>query len=101
MQNTHKLEKCPHVLKSISVPVKCWSKIGLDLIGSLKESNGKKYIILCVDYFSKYVEAKAIENITGSAVGTFVYDLICRYGVMDITITDQGNLYLNCNFICI
>ena len=43
------------------------------------------------------MEAKAIENETGSAVGTSVYNLICRYSVMDITITDQGNLYLNCN----
>ena len=77
--------------------MKCWSKISLDLIGPLKESNGKKYFISCVDYFSKYVEDKAIENKTGSAAGTFVYDLICRYSVMDITITDQGNLYLNCN----
>ena len=86
MQNTHKLEKCPHVLKSIPVPAKCWSKIDLDSIGPLKESNGKKYINSCMDYFSKYVEAKAIENKTGSAVGTFVYNLIWRYGVMDITI---------------
>ena len=90
MQNTHKLEKCPHLLKSIPVLAKCWSKIGLDFIGPLKESNGKKYIISCVDYISKYVEAKAIENKTCSAVGTFIYGLICRYSVMDITITDQG-----------
>ena len=90
MQNAHKLEKCPHSLKSNPVLAKCWSKIVLDLIGPLKESNGKKYIISCVDYFSKYVEAKATENRMGSAVGTFTYDLMCRYGVMDITITDQG-----------
>ena len=62
MQNTYKLEKCSHVLKSILVPAKCWSKISLDLIGPLKESNGKKYIISCIDNLSKYVEAKAIEN---------------------------------------
>ena len=60
------------------------------LIGPLKESNGNKYIISCVDYFSKYVEAKAIENKMGSAVGTFIYDPICRFSVMDITLTDQG-----------
>ena len=42
MQNTHKLEKCPHLFKSIPVPAKCWSEIGLDLFGPLKESNGKK-----------------------------------------------------------
>ena len=89
-QNTHKLEKCAHILKPISVPQKCFSKVGLDLIGPLCESNQKKYIISCIDYFSKFVEAKAIENKTGVAVATFIYELICRYGVLDITITDQG-----------
>ena len=75
------------------VPQKCFSKVGLDLIGPLCESNQKKYIIFCIDYFSKYVEAKAIENKTGVAVATFIYELICRYGVLDITITDQGKYY--------
>ena len=89
-QNTHKLEKCAHVLKPIFVPQKCFSKVGLDLIGPLCESNKKKYIISCIDYFSKFVEAKAIENKTAVEVATFIYELICRYGVFDITITDQG-----------
>ena len=44
-QNTHKLEKCAHILKPISIPQKCFSKVGLDLIGPLCESNQKKYII--------------------------------------------------------
>ena len=38
-QKTHKLKKCAHVLKPISVPQKCFSKVGLDLIGPLCESN--------------------------------------------------------------
>ena len=95
MQNMHKLKKCPHVLQPIPVPQKCFGQIGLDLIGSLCESNQKStFILTCVDYFSKYVEAKAIENKTGATVVTFIYELICRYGVMDITITDQGKLLL-------
>ena len=61
-----------------------------DLIGPLCESNQKKYIISCIDYFSKFVEAKAIENKTGVPVAAFIYELICRYGVFNITITDQG-----------
>ena len=90
MQNSHKLVKCPHVFHSIPVPGKCWAQIDSDIIGPLRESNNKKYIVTCVDYFSKYIEAKSLENITGSAVGTFLYELICRYGVMDIMIMDQG-----------
>ena len=47
-----------------------------------------------MDYFSKYVEAKAIENKTGTTITTFICELICRYGVMDIMIIDQGNYLL-------
>ena len=86
MQNMHKLEKCLHVLQPIPVPQKCFGQIGLDLIGPLCESNKKKYIITCVDYFSKYVEAKAEENKTGAAVATFIYDLICRYKLHNLPI---------------
>ena len=90
LQNSHKIEKCPHVLHSVPVPAKCWAQIGADIIGPLRESNNKRYIVTCMDYFSKYIEAKSLENKTGSAVDAFLYDLICRYGVMDIAITDKG-----------
>ena len=90
MKNSHKLEKCPYVLHSVPVPAKCWAQIGIDIIGPLRESNNKKYIATCVDYFSKYIEAKSLENKTGLAVGAFLYELICRYAVMDIMIMDQG-----------
>ena len=90
MQNSHKLVKCPHVLHSVPVPAECWAQIGVDIIGPLRESNNKKYIVTCADYFSKYVEAKGLENKTGSIVGAFLYELICRYSVMDIMIMDQG-----------
>ena len=49
MQNSHKLEKCPHLLHSIPVPAKCWAQIGTDIIGPLRESNSKKYMVTCVD----------------------------------------------------
>ena len=51
---------------------------GVDLIGPLKEYDGKKYIATAVCYFTKFVEAKAISNKTGDEVGTFIYELFCR-----------------------
>ena len=51
---------------------KMFFQMGVDLIGPLKQSNGKQYIISCVDYFSKYVEAKGIENKTDSEVTKFL-----------------------------
>ena len=74
---------------------KILGKIGVDITGPLRESNNKKYIVTCVDYFLKYIEVKSLENKTGSTVGPFLYELICRYGVMDITITDQGTYLIS------
>ena len=52
--------------------------LGVDLIGPLKEYEGKQYIATAVDYFTKFVEAKAISNKTAEEVGTFIYELFCQ-----------------------
>ena len=49
--------------------------LGVDLIGPLKEYEGKQYIATAVDYFTKFVEAKVISNKTAEEVGTFIYEL--------------------------
>ena len=35
---------------------------GIDLVGLLREYDGKKYIVTAICYFSKYVEAKPISS---------------------------------------
>ena len=49
--------------------------IGVDLIGPLKEYDGKEYIATAVCYFTKFVEARAISNKMAEEVGTFIYEL--------------------------
>ena len=51
---------------------------GIDLIGPLPEINGKKYIVTAICYFSKYVEAKAIESKSATEIAEFLFELICR-----------------------
>ena len=51
---------------------------GVDLIGPLKENDGKQYIATAVNYFTKFVEAKAISNKTREEVATFIYELFYR-----------------------
>ena len=51
---------------------------GVDLIRPLQEYEGKHYIATAVDYFTKFVEAKAISNKTAEEVGTFIYELFCQ-----------------------
>ena len=88
--NTNKIPKGGETMHPISVPEKVWSKIGIDLIGPLKESNGMKYVVTAVDYFSKWPEAQGIPDKCAISVARFLWNLQCRYGPSDINITDQG-----------
>ena len=71
--------------------------IGVDLIGPLPECNGYRYIVAAVDYFTKWVEAEAIQAKSGTEVAGFLYHLQCRYRVTKIALTDQGVYILNIN----
>ena len=64
--------------------------VGINLVGPLRECNGCKYIMTAVCYFTKWVEAKAIPEKTGEQIGTFIYQLFCRYGMMEFCISNNG-----------
>ncbi|GJU28626.1 reverse transcriptase domain-containing protein [Tanacetum coccineum] len=51
--------------------------------GPFSESLGKvKFLIVAMDYFTKWIEAKAVATISGSQVKKFVWDnIVCRFGL--------------------
>ena len=50
-------------------PLKRW---GMDLVGPLPTAQGNyKYDVVAVEYFTKWIEAKPIVNITSEAVRKF------------------------------
>ena len=53
----YKLKKSEEPLHAIPVPLKIRNKIGIDLLGPLKEIDGFRYIITADGYTSKFVEA--------------------------------------------
>jgi hypothetical protein len=66
--------------------------MGFDQIGPLPVSeSGNRYINLACDYFSKYGEAMAMKQNTAETCAQFAYEnIICRFGMFDGFITDQG-----------
>uniref|UniRef100_A0A2N9GXT9 Uncharacterized protein n=1 Tax=Fagus sylvatica TaxID=28930 RepID=A0A2N9GXT9_FAGSY len=57
---------------------------GMDVIGAItpKASNGHEFILVAIDYFTKWVEACSFKNVTQVAVTRFVKNnIICRYGM--------------------
>ena len=68
-----------------------WQIVGIDLVGPLAESDGRKYIIVCTEYFTKYVEAAAIaDGIAETVARFFVKNVFCRHGAPAVIISDQG-----------
>ena len=54
--------KYQETLHHILVPLMVWIQTSIDLFGPLKEINGNKYIVIAVDYKSKFVEAEPLKE---------------------------------------
>ena len=72
-----------------------FSQWGLDLIGSLPKGRSQmQYAIVTIDYFTKWVEAKALVAITITNVVSFLWkNIICRFGLPRVIITDLGRQF--------
>ena len=67
-------------------------KWGIDVIGPLpRTTTGKEYIIVRVDYMTRWVEAVPTSRITAKDVAKFVFDNICcRFGAPLKIISHRG-----------
>ena len=55
-------------------------------------SHKKKYILVCTDYVTKWVEVKSLFRATEKSVVEFIYEeIFTRFGVPREIITDQGS----------
>jgi hypothetical protein len=55
-----------------------------------------QYIIVAIDYFTKWVEAEALTNMKGTTVISFCWrNILCRFGVPRTFITDNGPQFAN------
>jgi len=71
-----------------------FTHLGLDIIGPLsKTRNNNQYIIVVVDYFTKWVEAEPTENVTSQDVIKFLINVFARHGVPQIITTDNGTQF--------
>ena len=72
---------------------------GIDFMGPFPSSFGFMYILLAVDYVSKWVEAKATKTNDAKVVVDFVkFEIFCRFGIPRAIISDQGTHFCNKTF---
>ncbi|GJU98193.1 reverse transcriptase domain-containing protein [Tanacetum coccineum] len=84
-------------------------KWGIDIAGPFPEGPGKvKFLIVAMDYFTKWIEAKPVATITGSQVKKFVWEnIVCRFGLPGEIISDNGKQFRDnpfkdwCEKLCI
>ncbi|KAK8928988.1 hypothetical protein KSP39_PZI017133 [Platanthera zijinensis] len=78
-------------LRSITAPwpFAIW---GMDLIGPFPQASGqRKFVLVMVDYFTKWIEAKALARTTSQIVKNFIWgEIACRFGIPLAIITDNG-----------
>ncbi|RVW77667.1 hypothetical protein CK203_053394 [Vitis vinifera] len=66
---------------------------GIDIIGNIspKSFSGHEYILVAIDYFTKWVEAASYARLMAAKVTKFIRShIICRYGVPHELISDRG-----------
>nr|GFB25721.1 reverse transcriptase domain-containing protein [Tanacetum cinerariifolium] len=71
---------------------------GIDFMGPFPSSNGNKYILVAVDYLSKWVEAKALPTNDARVVVKFLKSLFSRFGTPKAIISDRGTHFCNDQF---
>ncbi|GJZ66533.1 reverse transcriptase domain-containing protein, partial [Tanacetum coccineum] len=70
-------------------------KWGIDIAGPFPEGPGKvKFLIVAMDYFTKWIEAKVVATISGGQVKKFVWDnIVCRFGLPGEIVSDNGKQF--------
>ncbi|XP_039683800.1 uncharacterized protein [Medicago truncatula] len=74
-------------------PFRGWA---LDVIGEIKptSSKGYRYILVGIDYFTKWIEAIPLKDVTQEEVISFIQKfIIYRFGIPETITTDQGSVF--------
>ena len=101
LENTKKCDQCQRFVPNTYQPGGFLNPLsspwpfaywGLDIIGSfLKVAGNKKYLLVSIDYFTKWVETEPLVNIQDVDAKKFLWkNVVTRFGVPNTLISDNG-----------
>jgi transposase InsO family protein len=92
-----KKQKAPANPKSSIIPTWPLQRWGVDIVWPLPATPGNLcFAAVALEYFTKWIEAKALAKITSSNLISFVWQrIICRFGVPAYITVDNGKQF-NC-----
>jgi hypothetical protein len=78
-------------------PDEPFEHIGIDVIGPLPRTlTGKRYIVVAVNWLTKWPEAQALETADAQTISAFIHqDLICQHGPPRQLTSDRGTEFCN------
>ncbi|GAU11232.1 hypothetical protein TSUD_342220 [Trifolium subterraneum] len=73
---------------------------GMDILGPFPTTARQvKYLIVAVDYFTKWIEAEPLAKISASNILRFFKrDVLARFGIPQVVVTDNGTQFTNKKF---
>nr|GEU61633.1 hypothetical protein [Tanacetum cinerariifolium] len=97
------IRRCVHGQEAVDILTACHNgptggHHGIDFMGPFPSSNGNKYILVAVDYLSKWVEAKALPTNDARVVVKFLKSLFARFKTPRAIISDRGTHFYNDQF---
>lgn len=68
----------------------------MDIVGPFPIARGqKKFLLVTVDYFTKWVEVEPLARISAVQVERFVWRLVCKFGLPKTIVTDNGKQFID------
>ena len=73
---------------------------GLDIMGPIPMALRQlKFLVVGIDYFTKWVEAEPLATITEKNIRSFVWrNIICKYGIPRVLVSNNGKQFNNSAF---
>jgi hypothetical protein len=70
------------------------------MAGPLRQApRGFTHLLVAVDKFSKWIEARPIANVCSNEVVSFFTDIIYRFGIPNTIIIDNGTQFMGKKFL--
>jgi hypothetical protein len=107
--NVRRCEGCPFYARQTHLPAQVLQTIPitwpfavwhLDMVGPLRQApKGFTHLLVAIDKFSKWIEARPIVNVHSEEAVTFFTDIIYRFGIPYTIITDNNTQFTGKKFL--
>lgn len=87
----------PGLLQPLTPPLRPFERVGIDLFGPLPLSpHGNRWVVVAVDYSTRFVETAALPNGTSVEVANFfLRNVVLRHGAPRYLVSDRGRQFLS------